>query len=115
MSEPTTLPCPFCGSKERYRQSDFFFVQCLNCGASGPCVPIGTPKAEARIDAIDLWNDRDFEFDHKRPELCAVACVERIISELKKRISNLGNRANVAKMHLNQVRKICLEIIEGNK
>jgi Lar family restriction alleviation protein len=62
-------PCPFCGDKEDleiYVQGSYFggwwSVICLKCQAEGPSFE-GTSNSdsEARIEAINAWNNRKGE------------------------------------------------------
>ena len=84
------LPCPFCGMKYNEKavmlvlepcDTDGYFVQCLDCGASGP---VGYPEEydhydsaavekaeeEARAKALDLWANikpRALTWTHEPP------------------------------------------------
>ena len=63
---PEVLPCPFCGSRdiesEDTETSDYLFMSCDNCGASGPAVNCSTDDVriinKATAEALELWNKR---------------------------------------------------------
>ena len=50
-------PCPFCGSKKVFLCGwSIFFVNCEECGASGPAVLCeGRPEKE-KARAVEAWN-----------------------------------------------------------
>ena len=67
--KPITLePCPFCGGKAGLclrprRPAHSIWVQCTECGASGPIVreltiPAKVSSEEAAIFAAERWNRR---------------------------------------------------------
>ncbi|MCB6543318.1 Lar family restriction alleviation protein [Desulfovibrio desulfuricans] len=86
------LPCPFCGMKYNEKavmlvlepcDTDGYFVQCLDCGASGP---VGYPEEydhydsdavekaeeEAKAKALDLWANikpRALRWTHEPPKV----------------------------------------------
>lgn len=57
-TEPTLLPCPFCGSDDVGLDGDMHntWVTCADCFAQGPNVKVFTPHDETV--AKEFWNTR---------------------------------------------------------
>ena len=64
-SEPTVIPCPFCGGKViRYFVSEYKWgaAICNNCGATGPDVRTNydtSDDAPWHKEALNAWNTRE--------------------------------------------------------
>lgn len=61
MSDIGLKPCPFCGSKVKIDEDDFYMFCCDNCGAGVTFAKVlsdGTEEDMTKAESIEAWNRR---------------------------------------------------------
>lgn len=61
MSDIGLKPCPFCGSKVKIDEDDFYMFCCDNCGAGvtfSKVLSDGTAEDMTKAESIEAWNRR---------------------------------------------------------